>query len=102
MCRESPSPRPSPRKNGERESRRSASSPAHRLINRRPRPGQSSPTPLKTPRFFRLPGDGANLATHYSGITAAGVVVIAFDEMRGSDGEVRPAYSALDAWLAGL
>jgi len=28
--------------------------------------------------------------------------VIAFDEMRGSDGEVRPAYSALDAWLGTL
>jgi uncharacterized circularly permuted ATP-grasp superfamily protein len=25
--------------------------------------------------------------------------VIAFDEMRGSDGQVRPAYGALDAWL---
>jgi uncharacterized circularly permuted ATP-grasp superfamily protein len=25
--------------------------------------------------------------------------VIAFDEMRGSDGQVRPAYTALDAWL---
>jgi uncharacterized circularly permuted ATP-grasp superfamily protein len=25
--------------------------------------------------------------------------VIAFDEMRGSDGAVRPAYAALDAWL---
>ena len=28
--------------------------------------------------------------------------MIAFDEMRGSDGEVRPAYSALDAWLGTL
>jgi uncharacterized circularly permuted ATP-grasp superfamily protein len=28
--------------------------------------------------------------------------VIAFDEMRGSDGQVRPAYTALDAWLATL
>jgi uncharacterized circularly permuted ATP-grasp superfamily protein len=28
--------------------------------------------------------------------------VIAFDEMRGSDGAVRPAYAALDAWLATL
>jgi uncharacterized circularly permuted ATP-grasp superfamily protein len=28
--------------------------------------------------------------------------VIAFDEMRGSDGQVRPAYAALDAWLGSL
>jgi uncharacterized circularly permuted ATP-grasp superfamily protein len=28
--------------------------------------------------------------------------VIAFDEMRGSDGAVRPAYAALDAWLSTL
>jgi uncharacterized circularly permuted ATP-grasp superfamily protein len=28
--------------------------------------------------------------------------VIAFDEMRGSDGLVRPAYTALDAWLGAL
>jgi uncharacterized circularly permuted ATP-grasp superfamily protein len=28
--------------------------------------------------------------------------VIAFDEMRGSDGEVRPAYAALGTWLATL
>jgi uncharacterized circularly permuted ATP-grasp superfamily protein len=28
--------------------------------------------------------------------------VIAFDEMRGSDGQVRPAYAALDTWLGTL
>ncbi len=28
--------------------------------------------------------------------------MIAFDEMRGSDGEVRPPYAALDKWLGGL
>jgi len=28
--------------------------------------------------------------------------VIAFDEMQGSDGAVRPAYTALDAWLKNL
>ena len=28
--------------------------------------------------------------------------MIAFDEMRGSDGSVRPAYTALDAWLQTL
>src|SRR5262252_7713699 len=33
---------------------------------------------------------------------AAGIRVNAFDEMRGHDGQVRPAYAALDAWLAGL
>jgi uncharacterized circularly permuted ATP-grasp superfamily protein len=31
-----------------------------------------------------------------------GFRVIAFDEMRGSDGQVRPAYAALDAWLGSL
>jgi uncharacterized circularly permuted ATP-grasp superfamily protein len=30
------------------------------------------------------------------------VGLIAFDEMRGHDGAVRPAYAALDTWLAGL
>jgi uncharacterized circularly permuted ATP-grasp superfamily protein len=33
---------------------------------------------------------------------AAGVRVIAFDEMRGSDGEVRTPYAALSHWLGGL
>src|SRR5438270_4138617 len=33
---------------------------------------------------------------------AAGVRVIAFDEMRGSDGEVRTPYAALNHWLGGL
>ena len=37
-----------------------------------------------------------------SGVTAAGVRVIAFDEMRGSDGEVRTPYAALSRWLDGL
>jgi len=35
-------------------------------------------------------------------MTTAGGAVIAFDEMRGSDGGVRPAYVALDAWLGAL
>jgi len=35
-------------------------------------------------------------------MTTAGGAVIAFDEMRGSDGGVRPAYAALDAWLGAL
>jgi uncharacterized circularly permuted ATP-grasp superfamily protein len=35
-------------------------------------------------------------------VTAAGVRVIAFDEMRGSDGEVRTPYAALSRWLGGL
>jgi uncharacterized circularly permuted ATP-grasp superfamily protein len=35
-------------------------------------------------------------------VTAAGVRVIAFDEMRGSDGEVRTPYAALSRWLDGL
>ena len=35
-------------------------------------------------------------------MTAAGVRVIAFDEMRGSDGEVRTPYAALSRWLDGL
>ena len=35
-------------------------------------------------------------------MTAAGVRVIAFDEMRGSDGEVRTPYAALSRWLGGL
>ena len=33
---------------------------------------------------------------------AAGVRVIAFDEMRGSDGEVRTPYAALSSWLGAL
>jgi uncharacterized circularly permuted ATP-grasp superfamily protein len=30
------------------------------------------------------------------------VRVIAFDEMRGNDGAVRPPYAALSHWLGGL
>ena len=46
--------------------------------------------------------DGAEFATLLSKSLPRGFRVIAFDEMRGIDGQVRPAYTALDAWLSSL
>ena len=47
----------------------------------------------RSPRGFANFGIGT--------LGCAGFCVIAFDEMRGNDGAVRPAYAALDSWQGG-
>ena len=46
--------------------------------------------------------DGAEFAPKRHEWSPRGYGVIAFDEMRGSDGAVRSPYAALDAWLGAL